>query len=103
MSFVIATAAVLAGLVLVPGSVAAHRVRHCGNSHNPSHPWGHLRARRIGCRGARKVANRYSPSHQNPRGFHCVSRPSPVGEGDHVRCHRTRNGRRQRVSFLYGT
>ncbi|HZO79434.1 MAG TPA: hypothetical protein VFB39_15440 [Solirubrobacteraceae bacterium] len=83
-------------------TASAGHVRHCGSSNNPSHPWGDLRARRIGCRGARKVANGYSPAHHNPRGFHCKSRTSSSGEGNHVTCTRTLRGKEQLVKFLYG-
>lgn len=105
----LAIIAAVATIGLTTGTAAASHltasgshVRHCGSSNNPSHPWGDLRARHIGCRGARRVANRYSPSHANPVGFHCKSHPSSSGEGNHVACTRTRHGKHQLVVFLYG-
>lgn len=83
-------------------TASAGHVRQCGSSTNPSHPWGDLRARHIGCPGARRVANGYSPSHHNPRGFHCKSRASSSGEGNHVTCTRSLHGKHQLVKFLYG-
>jgi hypothetical protein len=100
-----AVVVLLVTLAMVPSALAggaAGGTRHCGNSNNPDHPWGDLRARRIGCHGARKVANGYSPNSKNPRGFHCTAHKSPVGEGDKVVCKRNHHGKRQRVSFAYG-
>lgn len=109
---IMATVGITVGIIaLMSGTAAADHVhltasashvRHCGSSQDSSHPWGDLRATHIGCHGARNVANRYSPSHPNPLGFHCKSHSSSSGEGNHLACTRTRRGKRQLVVFLYG-
>jgi kumamolisin len=81
--------------------VTAPETLQCGSSDDPSHPWGNLRARGVGCGGARKVANSYSPSHPNSAGFRCVANPR-AGEGEDVRCTRALDGAGQQVLFVYG-
>lgn len=95
-------AVITVGLMAIPMPASAAHVRHCGDSQNPAqHPWGNLRARHIGCRGARKVAHAYEGGKTKVRGFHCTS-TQPVGGTRHVKCRRSNAGTRERVMFVYG-
>ncbi len=101
----VAAVALLAVAVFAAGSppgASAAFDRRCGSQHKSGFMWFHVRADNIGCRKARRVANRYTFGRdRTPFGFRCGERQ--VGdEVWAVRCGRTRNGVRQRVKFKYG-
>ena len=84
-----------------PGAAAAFD-RNCGDQPKRGFMWFDVRADNIGCRKARRVANRYTfTSDKTPFGFKCGRRQ--VGdEVWAVRCGRDTAGGRQRVAFKYG-
>lgn len=85
-----------------PSGASAAFDRNCGDQHKRGFMWFDVRADNIGCRKARRTANRYTFGRdKTPFGFRCGQRR--VGdEVWAVRCGRTRGGVRQRVKFKFG-